>query len=273
MTAVRLALVCGLLAGAVSAPAAEKPDAPLERLRAVWSPHASFFADPQVGWSGQLRVKATDGFLGARPSERSRALEGLAESWRSARPEEAGRDALLEVRWDHGGWLWRSRLDAKSGRENLSLVDRWDDGELVWMQESSSQGKWFLFLGGQSVSGGQVGSSSGLNVRLGSTLFRDKYDAAITFNQTSTGQNPKIKLQSVGFLGRALFRVPNTALGYNLGGQIASISGENFETEQELSLLAGLNYYMSKGAWDLALNLGDEGTRTLVVGYSIFLNR
>ncbi len=261
-----LALALTLLAPAL--PLRASPD--MAALRDAWDKHASYFAEPALGGAGQLRVKATDAFLGARLPEKKAALAELAADWRRASP---GDPLLMEVRWRYGGWIWRGKRDPKTGRERVSLVDRWDDGSFPWVQESSPWGKWFLFLGGQAVSGGDIGSSHGFNVRLGTTLFRDRYDAAFTFNSTSTGPAPKVKLTSLGALGRALFRVPDTHWGYNLGGGITVISGPGFDTENEFNVVGGLNLYQRGGSWDLSLNLGDEGTRTLVLGYSLFLNR
>jgi hypothetical protein len=263
----RPALVLSLLAAGAALHAA--PDT--AALQKAWGKHSSHFHGPTVGGAGQLRVTATEVFLEARPADKHKALEELAASWRAA---GAADPLLIEVRWRYGGWLWRGKNGGKGGRETVALVDRWDDGSFPWVQNSAF-GKWFLFLGGQSVSGGGLGSSSGFSLRIGSTLFRDKYDVAFTFNRTSTANkpNPDIELTALGVLGRALFRVPGKNWGYNLGGSVTRISGENFDTENELSLLAGLNYYQRAGTWDLSLNLGDEGSRTLVLGYSIFLTR
>lgn len=266
MTPRRFAFAWAILAAAAGGLSAQD----LASLHASWGKHADYFQGPTVGGAGQLRVTATEIFLEANTTGKKQALEELAASWRNV---SAADPLLLEVRWRYGGWVWRGKRDAKTGREKVTLVDRWDDGSFPWVQESSVWGRWFLFMGGQSVSGGGIGSSSGFNLRLGTTLFRDKYDVAFTFNRTSTGPSPKIELTAIGALGRALFRVPDTNWGYNIGGSVTTISGERFKTENELSLLGGLNYYQPTGTWDLSLNLGDEGTRTLILGYSIFLNR
>jgi hypothetical protein len=244
----------------------------LASLRSAWGKHEDSFSSPAAGPAGQLTVTATEAFLESGAEDRNAALESLAADWRKASPEDP---LLLEVRWRYGGWLWRGKRDAKTGRERVALVDRWDDAAFPWVQDAQARGKWFLFFGGQSMSGGGLGTSAGFNARVGTTFFRDRYDAAFTFNRsaTDTGAGPKIKLTAVGFLGRALFRVPDTSWGYNLGGGVTVISGSNFDTENEVSALAGLNYYQQRGTWDVSLNFGDEGTRTLILGYSLFLNR
>jgi hypothetical protein len=239
-------------------------------LQAAWGKHASSFTDPVVGGAGHLRVTATEKFLKANPTRKKEALEKLAAAWRQASPKDP---LLLEVRWRYGGWLWRGERGRTVGRERVSLVDRWDDASFPWIQESSPWGKWFLFVGGQGLSGGDTSPSSGFNVRIGTTLYRDKYDVAFTFNQTFTGSTPNTELTAVGIIGRALFRVPKTNWGYNIGGGATVLGGRNFDIENQFNLLGGLNYYQLKGTWDLSLNLGDEGVRTLILGYSVFLSR
>lgn len=270
----RPALLLGALLAAaplLAAPAAKPSSDGTAALRADWAKHEAWFANPRLGPSKQLRVDATDDYLETRGVDKKRALEELAAAWRS-RGTAGAEPFMLEVRWPYGGWIWEARRDAKSGREKLTMVDRWEDAGFPWIYEAATQDKWFLFLGGQSVSGGSIGSSSGFNARFGTTLLRGKYDVAVTFNRTSTGPTPKIELNAFGLMGRALFR-KSDEWGYNIGGQIVAISGENLETENQVSALFGLNLYQGNGTWDLTLNLGDEGSRTLILGYSIFLSR
>ncbi len=217
-------------------------------------------------------MEATRDFLETPPLRKKRILEEVSSDWlRAFEATKASRPELLlaEITWARGGWLWQVRRDEKTGEARMRLVDQWDDTRLPAMLDAVRKDKWFLFLGGQSVSGGKVGSSVGFNMRLGTTLFRDKYDLSFLFNKTSTGPEPKTKATAYGVLGRRLFRLPNQ-WGYNLGGQITAIKSSGFKAENEVGAVGGINYYLPKGTWDITLSLGDEGTRTLVIGYSIF---
>jgi hypothetical protein len=207
----------------------------------------------------------------ALPAQKKQALEDLADTWtHMARPGVV--PLYIDVHWAYGGWLWEV-VDTKSvGEKKLRLVDQWDDATAPWTAETSLRDRWFFFAGGQSVFGGDVGSSSGFNLRLGTTLFKNRYDLAFLFNKTSTGPSPKVKATALGFIGRMLFRGPGH-WGYNVGGQLTSLSASGASADRQLSAVGGLNYYQGHGAWDMSLTLGDEGSRTLVLGYSIFFDR
>jgi hypothetical protein len=264
-----------ILAWLAAAPAMtlEAADPVLARLQAQSSAYQENFSNPTRAALGHLQVTARDSFLALPPGQKKDALMSLAAAWVQALQEAgpAAAPVLLEVRWDHGGWLWLARTREGGGVQKVALLDRWDETGPAPLAAAAS-GRWFFFLGGQSVSGGDLGSSSGVNVRLGTTLLKDRYDLSFLFNRTSTGPSPKTKATALGVVGRMLFRLPGP-LGYNVGAQIVTIRATDAEDDKQASLVAGLNYYQSRGAWDLSLALGDEGDRTLVIGYSFYLTR
>lgn len=251
---------------------AETPDRAITGLTGKWGAHSSWFSAPHLSSGGHLVVNATEEFLLAGRSAKKSALQELADSWRGLLAGQAPAAVMIEVRGEVLGALWLAGPPDKSGKSRLSLVDRWDDTSFPWLSEAAQRDRWFLFAGGQSVSGGDIGSSTGFNLRLGTTLFHNRYDLAFLFNKTSTGPTPKVKANAYGVVGRALFR-RSAHWGYNVGGQVTMISGSGSNEDKQLSAVAGVNMYEGRGSWDLSLTMGDEGSRTLVLGYSLFLTR
>ncbi len=82
-------------------------------------------------------------------------------------------DKPVAVQWPGGGELWTMK---DIGAVKL---DSWSDKALPLGPNSQNGGRWFGFFGIQSMGGGDFPSSS-MNLRVGSTLFKNQYDLAYT---------------------------------------------------------------------------------------------
>ena len=224
------------------------------------------FPSARLSGSGQLYLAAGDGYLRAGPTEKALRVKEAFDAWRDTE-REAGitpAPATLAVVWPAGGELWE-RLGSR-----VSMVDSWADDRPPTRAQRKT-GQWFGFLGAQAQSGGSS-SGSGVNARIGSTLWQDRYDLAATLGSNSTGKSPKVTSTSYGVVGRALFPL-SKGIGWNAGAQLQRTIQSPGQTFDTVSAVGGLSFFVPSGSFDVTLTIGSHSTIGLTAGYTVFLTR
>lgn len=250
-----------LLAPAAAWAAGGPREQALSRLRPILRSQA--FSAARLSSQEQLILEATDVFISSAPKRRAWVTEALAE-WKrqldgAGIPEE---QPLAVVAWKGAGSLWSLR----QGR--AALLEEWADERPVVSGDRLGAGRFFGFLGGQVTRGGDF-DSSGFNARLGSTLFQNHYDMALTFAYATVGS---VDARSFGILGRALFPL-SPGVGWNTGVQVSRFDPSSGDSISTLSAVAGLNFYLPGGSFDVTLQAGNNNTYGFLAGYTVFFTQ
>lgn len=222
------------------------------------------FSDVKLSKTDSLELVASGLYINASSTKRQAYLKEVLQSWKKADNASEQSNDFVTVSWRGGGELWSVKSD------KLSSLGQWSDDRLYYSETVPEHGKLFVFFGGQMIQGGGA-DITGVNARIGSTLYKNKYDIAATFSYASIDTNPSITTNSIGLVGRALYPL-SEHVGYNLGGQLVrtDVGGTASITP---GVVAGLNFYMPNGSFDVTLSTLDAGRWSLLAGYTIFFNR
>lgn len=206
--------------------------------------------------SGLVRLTAAKGYEILSTSDKARAVSEAADSL-------GLRNGLFSVELPVDGELWRVK-DGKAEK-----LDRWSDRTLPAGPGMTKTGRWFASFGMQSMSGGDNPSGT-MNLRVGSTLFRDRYDLALSYDY-SQARDALEGRSSLGLVGRAL--MPLSAHGgWNIGVELSSVNDFG-QKSGSAGVVTGLNVYLPGGSFDISLALRDKGGYGLMAGYTVFLTR
>lgn len=213
---------------------------------------------------GSSRINASGvTYLMALPAYSQLALAAKEKALANAAAALGIADGQVVVELPAAGELWR----VKNGKP--AKLDSWSDNELPLGQGTRRAGRWFASFGMQGMSGGDYPSGT-LNMRLGSTLYKGRYDAALTYDY-SKQQDALVGRTSLGLVSRALLPI-NRHGGWNVGAELYTI--DNYGVRQNsFGLVTGLNVYLPGGSFDVTLNLRDKGAYGLLVGYTLFITR
>lgn len=214
------------------------------------------FLSQQVNGAGITVLKAAPAY--AELSARVKS-EKVAEA--CASPGQAEMPVAVEL--PGSGELWKC-AEGKAVR-----LDAWSDAAMQPGPGVKKAGRWFASIGMQSMGGGDYPAST-LNMRVGSTLFKGRYDLALTYDYYKP-RDSELTSSSLGLVGRALMPLSRHT-GWNVGAQIST--ADNYgKKEKELGLVAGLSVYLPRGSFDITLNLKEKGNCGLLAGYTVYLSR
>lgn len=212
------------------------------------------FANSSLLPSGVLFLTAAPAYFDLKAGERKAAVERAAAVFSSAFA------AAVELAGE--GELWT----VTGGR--AEEVDSWSARGMRFAPRSRRAGRWFGHLGGQLTRGGDLPSSA-LLARLGTTLFKNRYDVAVSLTRNNFTDVDDSAVTRIGLTFRALY--PYTAhAGFNLGAQLDYVSATGYN-HLSLSALAGINIYLPGGSFDVTFTHGERGNRGLLLGYTVYL--
>lgn len=236
----------------------------LEDFRPKLNPQA--FSEARLSYQNQLVLEATDEFLARATSGQKGWVWEALLAWSSSLNAAGINDnsPLAEVVRPGGGSLWR----LSEGK--VRQLEEWSDDKLS-LGSAERRGRLFGFFGGQLSNGGTA-NATGLNARIGSTLFKNRYDLALTFGYNSADTTPKSTIVSYGLVGRALFPLTRR-IGWNIGAQAVRSDPNLGNATNTVSALGGINFYLPKGSFDLTLTYGSRGSLGLLIGYTLYLTK
>jgi hypothetical protein len=216
----------------------------------------SEFEGSRVNSSGLVYLKGAGGYKNLSAAAQAAAVsKGAAALGRQ--------DCQIAVELDGAGELW----DVRNGK--AAQLDAWSDRSMPLAHGSSRIGRWFASFGMQAMNGGDFPSGA-MNLRLGSTLFKNRYDLALAYDY-SKPRDSIVSRTSLGLVGRALLPLSPHG-GWNIGGQISSADNYGDQTSS-IGLVTGLNVYLPGGSFDITFKLQDKGAYGLMAGYTVFLSR
>lgn len=256
-----LAMTLGLFA-LPALGAADGYDRALEILRPKLATAA--FSAARLSAPSHLTLQATRLFVSSGTA-RQRGWVGAALSdWREALRDAGIKDPepLAAVLWKGGGGLWT----LEAGKP--VRIEDWSDDRPPLAGEQGRSGRLFGFLGGQMVRGADA-DATGFNARLGSTMLQDRYDLAASFGYAAL---ESVTTRTYGLVGRALFPVA-PGLGWNAGVQLSRFDPSRGDVTNTVSVLAGLNFFLPGGSFDVTLQVGSRSTYGVLAGYTFFLTR
>lgn len=202
-------------------------------------------------------------YLEAVPSYEQLPLPTKAAEIAVAARELGVTAGSLVVKRDGGGELWSIRTGTPS------RLDVWSDRSIPLGEKTNLAGRWFASFGMQGMSGGDYPSGA-INMRLGSTLYKNRYDVALTYDYYKLRDALEGRT-SLGLVGRALMPVSHYG-GWNIGAQLSSVN--NYGVRQgTFGIVAGINVFLPRGSFDITLNLQDQGNYGLLAGYTVFITR
>jgi len=214
------------------------------------------FESFRVSSSGLVYLKAASDYRALSTASKAAAVANAA----SALGRSGGQ---LAVELDGEGELW----NVKDG--GAAKLDSWSDKAMTFGSRPPRTGRWFASFGMQSMSGGDYPSGT-LNLRLGSTLYKNRYDLALAYDYSKPRDAPEGRT-SLGLVGRALMPL-SVHGGCNIGAQLNSVDNYGAKT-RSIGLVTGLNVYLPGGSFDITLNLQDKGVYGLMAGYTVFITR
>jgi hypothetical protein len=213
------------------------------------------FEGSRVNAAGAVYLKAAKTYYELNAGEKAAAVAAAAGV--------LGLEKPVAVELDGGGELW----NVKEGR--AMKLDAWSDRNIYLGPKARRTGRWFASFGMQSMGGGDYPSST-LNLRLGTTLYKDRYDAAVSYDY-SKPRDAVLSRSSLGLVGRMLIPLSRHG-GWNLGAQVSSSDNYGVKTTA-VGLVTGLNVYLPRGSFDISFTLRDKGAYGLMAGYTVFLTR
>lgn len=215
----------------------------------------SAFAGAEVNSGGVLRLKSTDAYLKLKEDARKTAVEGQAKAHSGT--------AVAVVEYQGNGELWTV------AGSSAVLADSWSRKEMRFGQHARKAGRWFGYVGGQFVRGGDSPSNNWTG-RVGTTLFKDRYDTALSFSRNSLTAADDA-MTTIGLIMRVLYPYTQHA-GFNLGLQLdrTSYTGYNHISP---SAIGGINIYLPGGSFDVSLSCGEEGRMALLAGYTVYIGK
>ena len=219
------------------------------------------FAGCRTGAGGTLYLKAVREYGAQKATDRARSVGRIF-----AAGGIANTAPVLAVEGAGMGELWAPGPEGQAVK-----LDDWSDESIRVDQTSRRYGRFFGYLGGQLLSGGDY-PSKGFNARLGTTLFKDRYDAAISYSHNSLNNTDNSGSSSLGFSGRALFNYTQH-VGLNAGAQLDYSRSAGADGSWTPSVLGGLNFYLPQGSFDITITLDTEGSRSLLIGYTVYFSR
>jgi hypothetical protein len=206
--------------------------------------------------SGLLRLAAAEQYLSLKEDARKTAVEAQAKAYPGA--------ALAVVEYQGNGELWT----LSNGQ--ATQADSWSRRQLRFTRHERKAGRWFGYIGGQFVRGGDL-PSNGWTGRIGTTLFHDRYDTALSVSHNSMTEIDDSGSTTIGVTARALYPYTKHA-GFNLGLELdrTSYTGYNHISP---SAIGGINIYLPGGSFDVSLLYGEEGRTSLQAGYTVYISK
>lgn len=245
----------------------------LEALRADLN--AQLFSPARLSASRHLVLEATENYLQLNLIARNSWLSRTCALWKKALEDNDVAEELpgFTVLWPAGGQLWHCTGQDEAGSEKIGAVESWRD-DYLRISGPAARGGLFGYIGGQAVVNGPV-DSNGYNLRLGSTLYQGRYDAALSYGKSTVATTPSYALSSYGLVGRALFPLDESK-GWNLGLQftrtVSTAGGINTRTDST-GVLGGLNFFLPGGSFDVTVTVGNNSTFGVQLGYTVYLTR
>ncbi|MEK6628672.1 MAG: hypothetical protein AABY53_08595 [Bdellovibrionota bacterium] len=256
-----LLIITTLLLGTIN-PAFAKTKAKKDPLNDFKSRfQSSAFSNVELSKQQELELSATDLYRSSTPEQKKASVNEALKGWQETEIEK--KDQLASVVWSGGGELWSVQ------NNKITKVGEWSDSQLHFSQTTPPHGRLFAFFGGQMVQGG-VADVTGFNARIGSTLFKNRYDLAVSLSYASIKTTPSVNTNSLGVVGRALFPL-SERVGYNLGGQLVRTEIDSTPTTTP-GAVAGLNFFIPTGSFDVTVSTLDAGRWSLLAGYTLFFN-
>lgn len=214
------------------------------------------FSGAQMSPDGLLRLTAAESYLDLKGPERKAAVEARAAGYPGA--------AFAVVEHKGNGELWTVSTGS------AALADAWSRGQLRFTGRARTAGRWFGHISGQFARGGDY-PSNGWTARLGTTLYNNRYDAAVSLSRSAFTDIDGSGVTTFGLTGRALYSYTRHA-GLNLGLQLDRVSASGY-SDFSPALTGGVNIYLPGGSFDMSLVLGEEGRISLLAGYTVYIGR
>lgn len=233
----------------------------LKNIKARLDP--SLFSGAALSAQNLLMLRATDKYAGLPDSGRSAQASGALIDWRKELRPDIPSNLMLSVKWKDGGELWLMKYAGPA------RIDSWSDGRLSFSPGEPGKNRFFGYLGGQIMRGGDMDTVSAFNGRLGTTLFGNRCDAAVIYGHSKAGS---FGVSSYGLTGRALFPLTGH-VGWNLGGSFTRSAPSEGGAENSLAALGGINFYLPGGSFDITASAGNHSMYSLLVGYTLYLTR
>lgn len=217
---------------------------------------AGAFSGAQLSPDGLLRLKAAGPYLGLKGQERRSAVENAAAAYPGA--------AFAVVEYNGNGELWTI------SQSSAAPADAWSRKELRFTGRARKAGRWFGHISGQFARGGDY-PSDGWTARLGTTLYNNRCDAAVSLSRSAFTDIDGSGVTTFGLTGRALYPYTRHA-GLNLGIQLDRVSASGY-SDFSPALTGGVNIYLPGGSFDMSLIMGEEGRLSLLAGYTVYIGR
>ncbi|MBI4656244.1 MAG: hypothetical protein HY746_05795 [Elusimicrobia bacterium] len=221
---------------------------------------SAYFTDFTVNQDGNIiNIKATELFISTDAKKQKEILMNICSGWNLEIKTE--KPLLLSLHYANGGELYNC------GKEKINILNQWSDERLYFGNENIRRGRFFGFIGGQLMSGGDF-PATGFNLRLGTMLYKDKYDMAVTYdyNKMKDFDEPS---KSFGLIFRSLMPLSEHS-GWNLGAQMLYNDYSGFN-DTVLGVVSGINIYLSQGSFDITFNYQEKGVFGFIMGYTIFI--
>lgn len=223
---------------------------------------SSVFSGAVLSPQNQLMLTATDKYVAMPASGRSEQVSRALTQWQKALGPDAPANRILSIRWKDGGELWMLKTSGPA------RIDFWSDRRLSFTREQGKN-RFFGYMGGQMMRGGDMDTIMAFNGRLGTTLFKNRCDAAVLFSYAKMGD---YNLSSYGLLGRALFPL-SEHVGWNVGGSYVRNSPSEGDAVNSIAVLGGINFYLPGGSFDVTVSIGNNSMQSLMIGYTLYLTR
>lgn len=217
--------------------------------------------DLRMDENAVLKAKVLEDYFKAKTS----AKEGIVSRVSDIALEVCGKKPFfIDISAGHAGELWNRDIK----KDEYALMEK---RSFAWMnagENTPKAGKWFASFGIQGMGGDNP--STTMNLRLGTMLYKNKYDLALTYDYNKQDYSLLTK-KALGLSARRLFPLtPHT--GWNAGLKV-DITDYYGEAGTDFKGLAGINIYLPGGSFDITYSIGNKGYWSVILGYTVFITR
>ncbi|MBI4655639.1 MAG: hypothetical protein HY746_02710 [Elusimicrobia bacterium] len=204
-------------------------------------------------------LKAGKKYTGLSTQAKAQIIE---KAYNAVVPDKSKNIIAVELNGEGEVWILENSKALK--------IDFWSDKTMYLSKPTRKTGRWFGYLGGQIMSGGDF-PARGWTARIGTTLLKNKYDAALSLSRNAFADIEDSGITSIGLTCRRLFQYTEHA-GLNIGVQ-ADYARSESASETTPLISGGINIYLPGGSFDVTMTFGEQGRSSLMLGYTIFINR
>lgn len=241
----------------------EKTDRLADFISNVLPQYSRWFTAAGLTPGGELQLTANDTYSLMPERDKQELMNRVTPLWK---------ETLIVVRIGTGSELWGWDSDLS----RAVRTDEWDRetvnirGATVGASADERPAHpWFFYAGSVMQMDSEKNITGALNLRTGIFLLLNKWDAAVTFAESLSGniESEDMSMQtSFGLMSRYYFPLEKHNISPNVGGELAVTIPSGGSASLTPSALLGFTWLAGPGSLDIGFRIGSS--TSLLLGYT-----